>query len=289
MGSHVGRRRIPHRARRHDRSVSPRRSGPSFSEPASSNEPPGREAERSHLRTGAGVGIGAGAASQSAGRRGRETWSIEAFGEDVCPLFQQDDAGLTSSTTSDSTCASTRTGRRYGKVIAEFAAFKNHLSYLPHSGSIFVLLRDEVASYKTSKGALRFRVSQHERHGASIGSDQRVLLSLPDLRAASFRSTAPIDEECRQQTTPLVENFSWDLPEWLRGGNDDHLSWETPFRQQAGAHCLGPTRHDHETVPVVAFGVLSRPSRFAPRVVGDIEEADDRNPRHLGARRVVAA
>jgi uncharacterized protein YdhG (YjbR/CyaY superfamily) len=45
-----------------------------------------------------------------------------------------------------------------GKVIAGFAAFKNHLSYLPHSGSVFPLLRDEVASYKTSNGALRFPV-----------------------------------------------------------------------------------------------------------------------------------
>jgi uncharacterized protein YdhG (YjbR/CyaY superfamily) len=44
------------------------------------------------------------------------------------------------------------------KVIAGFAAFKNHLSYLPHSGSVFPLLRDEVASYKTSKGALQFPV-----------------------------------------------------------------------------------------------------------------------------------
>ena len=37
-----------------------------------------------------------------------------------------------------------------GKVIAGFAAFKNHLSYLPHSGTVFPLLRDEVAGYKTS-------------------------------------------------------------------------------------------------------------------------------------------
>jgi uncharacterized protein YdhG (YjbR/CyaY superfamily) len=43
-----------------------------------------------------------------------------------------------------------------GKVIAGFAAFKNHLSYLPHSGSVFPMLRDEVASYKTSTGALQF-------------------------------------------------------------------------------------------------------------------------------------
>jgi uncharacterized protein YdhG (YjbR/CyaY superfamily) len=45
-----------------------------------------------------------------------------------------------------------------GKVIAGFAAFKNHLSYLPHSGSVFTVLREEVASYKTSKGALQFRI-----------------------------------------------------------------------------------------------------------------------------------
>ena len=45
-----------------------------------------------------------------------------------------------------------------GKVIAGFAAFKNHLSYLPHSGSVFPVLRDEVARYKTSKGALQFPV-----------------------------------------------------------------------------------------------------------------------------------
>jgi uncharacterized protein YdhG (YjbR/CyaY superfamily) len=45
-----------------------------------------------------------------------------------------------------------------GKVIAGFAAFKNHLSYLPHSGSVFPLLPDEIASYKTSTGALQFPV-----------------------------------------------------------------------------------------------------------------------------------
>ena len=45
-----------------------------------------------------------------------------------------------------------------GKVIAGFAAFKNHLSYLPHSGSVFPSLRDEVAGYKTSTGALQFPV-----------------------------------------------------------------------------------------------------------------------------------
>jgi uncharacterized protein YdhG (YjbR/CyaY superfamily) len=45
-----------------------------------------------------------------------------------------------------------------GKVIAGFAAFKNHLSYLPHSGSVFPALEDDVAPYKTSKGALQFPI-----------------------------------------------------------------------------------------------------------------------------------
>ena len=47
-----------------------------------------------------------------------------------------------------------------GKVIAGFAAFKNHLSYLPHSGSVFPELADELAGYTTSTGALRFPVDK---------------------------------------------------------------------------------------------------------------------------------
>jgi uncharacterized protein YdhG (YjbR/CyaY superfamily) len=45
-----------------------------------------------------------------------------------------------------------------GKVIAGFAAFKNHLSYLPHSGSVFPAIKGELSQYKTSKGALRFPI-----------------------------------------------------------------------------------------------------------------------------------
>jgi len=50
--------------------------------------------------------------------------------------------------------------RLQGKVVAGFAAFKNHLSYLPHSGSVFPELRDDLLHYKTSSGALRFPVDQ---------------------------------------------------------------------------------------------------------------------------------
>ena len=48
--------------------------------------------------------------------------------------------------------------RVQGKVVAGFAAFKNHLSYLPHSGSVFPALRDELGAYKTSSGALQFPI-----------------------------------------------------------------------------------------------------------------------------------
>ena len=48
--------------------------------------------------------------------------------------------------------------RVQGKVIAGFGAFKNHLSYLPHSGSVFPELGDDLARYKTSSGALQFPV-----------------------------------------------------------------------------------------------------------------------------------
>jgi uncharacterized protein YdhG (YjbR/CyaY superfamily) len=47
-----------------------------------------------------------------------------------------------------------------GKTIAGFAAFKNHLSYLPHSGSVFPELSDELTGYVTSSGALRFDIGR---------------------------------------------------------------------------------------------------------------------------------
>ncbi len=50
--------------------------------------------------------------------------------------------------------------RLHGKVIAGFAAFKHHLSYLPHSGSVFPQLRDDLAGYVTSSGALQFPIDK---------------------------------------------------------------------------------------------------------------------------------
>jgi uncharacterized protein YdhG (YjbR/CyaY superfamily) len=47
-----------------------------------------------------------------------------------------------------------------GKTVAGFAAFKHHLSYLPHSGSVVATLADDVAAYETSKASLRFAVDK---------------------------------------------------------------------------------------------------------------------------------
>jgi uncharacterized protein YdhG (YjbR/CyaY superfamily) len=47
-----------------------------------------------------------------------------------------------------------------GKAIAGFAAFKNHLSYLPHSGSVLSALGDDLDGYVTSKGSLHFAIDK---------------------------------------------------------------------------------------------------------------------------------
>jgi len=50
--------------------------------------------------------------------------------------------------------------RLEGKVIAGFAAFKNHLAYLPHSGSLFGELSDDVAGYESTPGSLHFSIDK---------------------------------------------------------------------------------------------------------------------------------
>jgi uncharacterized protein YdhG (YjbR/CyaY superfamily) len=47
-----------------------------------------------------------------------------------------------------------------GKTVAGFAAFKNHLSYLPHSGRVFPELAADLAGYEMSTGALRFPIDR---------------------------------------------------------------------------------------------------------------------------------
>src|SRR5579859_1652897 len=47
-----------------------------------------------------------------------------------------------------------------GKTVAGFAAFKNHLSYLPFSGSVLAQLGDELAGYTMTKSALHFPIDR---------------------------------------------------------------------------------------------------------------------------------
>jgi uncharacterized protein YdhG (YjbR/CyaY superfamily) len=50
--------------------------------------------------------------------------------------------------------------RAGGKTIAGFAAFENHLGYLPHSGSVFPQRRDELGGYPLWSGAVRFSIGE---------------------------------------------------------------------------------------------------------------------------------
>jgi len=43
-----------------------------------------------------------------------------------------------------------------GKTIAGFAAFKSHLSYVPHSGAVIPRLAKETGGYTKTKGSLHF-------------------------------------------------------------------------------------------------------------------------------------
>lgn len=47
-----------------------------------------------------------------------------------------------------------------GRVVAGLAAFKNHLSYLPHSGSVLDQLGDQLTDYTMTKGSLHFPIDQ---------------------------------------------------------------------------------------------------------------------------------
>jgi uncharacterized protein YdhG (YjbR/CyaY superfamily) len=47
-----------------------------------------------------------------------------------------------------------------GKTVAGFAAFKDHLSYLPFSGSVLEQLGDELEGYAMTKSSLHFPVDR---------------------------------------------------------------------------------------------------------------------------------
>ena len=50
--------------------------------------------------------------------------------------------------------------KRNGKVIAGFAAFKTHLAYVPHSGSVFAPLKGDLKGYTYTPGSLHFPIDK---------------------------------------------------------------------------------------------------------------------------------
>lgn len=47
-----------------------------------------------------------------------------------------------------------------GSVVAGFAAFKNHLAYLPHSGTVLDSLADALDGYRRTSGSLHFAIDE---------------------------------------------------------------------------------------------------------------------------------
>jgi uncharacterized protein YdhG (YjbR/CyaY superfamily) len=47
-----------------------------------------------------------------------------------------------------------------GKTVAGFAAFKNHVSYLPHSGSVLDALEPDLTGYERTKASLHIPIDQ---------------------------------------------------------------------------------------------------------------------------------
>jgi len=78
-----------------------------------------------------------------------------------------------------------------GQTIAGFAAFKTHLTYLPHSGSVLTAIASDVAHYKTSKGALQFAVD--------APLPQHLVRALIDAR---LREIDPAERPCGETSSP---------------------------------------------------------------------------------------
>lgn len=47
-----------------------------------------------------------------------------------------------------------------GKAVVGFAAFKNHLAYMPHSGSVLPRLKEDLAGYTWTSGSLHFPIDK---------------------------------------------------------------------------------------------------------------------------------
>lgn len=52
------------------------------------------------------------------------------------------------------------TFKYHGRALVGFAAFKNHCSLFPYSANVMELCEEELRSYETSKGTIRFPVNR---------------------------------------------------------------------------------------------------------------------------------
>jgi uncharacterized protein YdhG (YjbR/CyaY superfamily) len=162
-----------------------------------------------------------------------------------------------------------------GKTIAGFAAFRNHLSYLPHSGSVFPQVSDELQGYSTSSGALRF------------GVDEPLPVSLvKKLIAVRLRQALPAEDQhpAPADTSNLVaadlagrvgaiclalpevhERLSHGAPTWfIRGKSAFVTLWAHGHHDHEFPHlwCAAPPHAQQELV-------AAEPSRFfRPPYVG---------------------
>jgi uncharacterized protein YdhG (YjbR/CyaY superfamily) len=105
-----------------------------------------------------------------------------------------------------------------GKTVAGFAAFKNHLSYLPFSGSVIGQLPNELRDYATTKSSVHFPVDRplpkdssrssstcaSQTSGAARGNDERDVQSC-NARNPSLCRTRCLRLQCgvRLVRTPL--------------------------------------------------------------------------------------
>ena len=69
-----------------------------------------------------------------------------------------------------------------GKTVAGFAAFRDHLSYLPFSGSVLAQLADELEGYTMTKSALHFPV---DRSLPTTIVEQLIAVRLTEVNAGS--------------------------------------------------------------------------------------------------------
>jgi uncharacterized protein YdhG (YjbR/CyaY superfamily) len=81
-----------------------------------------------------------------------------------------------------------------GKVVAGFAAFKNHLAYLPHSGEVLARLGNQLDGYEHTSGSLHFPIDE------PLPDDLVRSLVNTKLEILSLTATPPSPPRAHRQT-----------------------------------------------------------------------------------------